>query len=84
MAASLTALVALAVALAIVFDLRGFLRQDRCLDSGGSWAESEDLCEFNRSTCETRGGRYTPRTRGCEFGQVGRDSVARDRRAERS
>ena len=72
-AASLAALAAMAVGLAIVFDLRGFLREDRCLDSGGRWADSRDRCEFNRSTCETRGGRYTPRTRGCEFGRVARD-----------
>ena len=68
--ASLAGLAALAVGLAIVFDLRGFLHEDRCLDSGGRWAESKDRCEFNRSTCETRGGRYAPRTRGCEVGQV--------------
>ena len=74
-AASLAALVATAVALAIVFDLSGFLEEDSCHDDGGAWIEDRDRCEFNRSTCETRGGRYTPGTRGCEFGQIRRDAI---------
>jgi hypothetical protein len=72
----LSPVVVLAVAIMIVFSVAdGWFDDafrlddvDRCLDDGGAWNYRRNRCEFNRETCEARGGRYTPKARGCEFG----------------
>ncbi len=40
---------------------------DRCVDRGGVWSYERNRCEFNRETCEERGGRYKPKARHCAF-----------------